>query len=100
MNKCEHPCINKIRDSSTHTFDGRFLIVGVCSFLRDEQVDQERSQVSDQHTSRRMKSIIQTEAIHGKAQGECGDHQPCASHTEWQPKNKKEINIRSHHLVQ
>ena len=100
MDECKHAGENEIRKKSAHTFKGRFFVVGIGTFLRNEQVYQERADVCYKHTGRCMKTRVMAETIQGESQCKGNQHLQASLHAEGHPQNEQEIQVRSYHLVQ
>lgn len=84
----------------THAFDGRLIIVGFRSFLRDQQVYQERPEISNEHTGCSMKTISLCETIERKSEEESQYHHGFPPHFERQPQYEEIIQVRANEVVE
>ena len=59
-------CVDEIREQAAHAFCRRFVVVGFCAFLRDQDIDEEGPDISNEHTGCSMKPVLELESIQRK----------------------------------
>jgi hypothetical protein len=69
------------------------------AFLRYQDVDEERAQVSDEYTGGGMQAGCVGKKVEAKAKQKSYQGQCTTGNPEWQPKDVQEVDIRNYKAV-
>lgn len=85
MKQCKKAGINGIGQQPAHAGNGGLLIITIAAFLGNKDINDKGAYISNKYTGRRMKAGLMPEAIEGKTQYECNNHQPSTLYAKWKP---------------